>query len=77
MVYRVECGDCDASYVNETRRRLETRLAELRRAVERGEVNASALVEHVLWNSGHHINWDSMAVLGVSSPHKAEELFEL
>ena len=68
VVYKVECGCCSALYAGETKRRLESRLAEHWKAVQRGEVNASALAEHV-WNIGHHVNWDSMEVLGVSSRH--------
>ena len=68
VVYKVECGCCNASYVGETKRRLESRLAEHRKAVQKGEVNASALAEHV-WNVGHHVNWDSMKVLSVSGRH--------
>ena len=64
-VYKVECGCCNALYVGETKRKLESRLVEHQKAVQRGEVNVSALVKHV-WNSGHHVNLDSMAVVGVS-----------
>ena len=54
--------------VGETKGRLESRLAEHLKAVQRGEVNISALAEHA-WNSGHHVDWDSMAVVGVSYWH--------
>ena len=66
VVYEVECDCCNALYVGETKRTLESRLDEHWKAVQRGEVNASALVEHA-WNASHHVNWDSTEILGVSS----------
>ena len=75
VVYKVECGGCNASYVGETKRRLESRLAEHRKAVQRGEVNASALAEHV-WNAGHQVDWDSMKVLDASSRHHSRLALE-
>ena len=68
VMCKLECGCCNASYVGETKRRWESRLAEHGKAVRRGEVNASTLVKNV-WNAGHQDNWDSMKVLGVSSRH--------
>ena len=68
VVYKVECGHCNASYVDEAKRRLESRLAEQQRVSQRGKVNVSAVAEHV-WNSGHNVNLDSMAVVCVSCQH--------
>ena len=62
----VKFSGCDASYLGKTRRNLETRLAEHRMAVQRGDVDVSTLAEHV-GKEGHHVSWESMAVLKVSS----------
>ena len=32
--------------------------------MERGETNVSALADHA-WRVGHHIDWDSITILGV------------
>ena len=70
VVYKVDSRCCNAlyMYVSETKRRLQSRLDEQRKAVQRGEVNISALAKHA-WSSGHHIDWDSTAVLDVSRWH--------
>ena len=59
VVYEVPCI-CGDVYVGETKRSLETRLKQHRRAAERGE--KSALVEHA-WEAGHVIEWESARVI--------------
>ena len=39
VVYKVEYGCCNASYVGETKKKLESRLVEHQKAVQRGKVN--------------------------------------
>ena len=65
VVYKVKCKECKASYVGETTRRLETRMTEHRRAVQRGETNILALADHA-WRVNHQIDWNSTTVLGVN-----------
>ena len=52
VVYCIPCADCPASYVGETKRRLGKRMDEHWRAVQRAEVEVSALAEHA-WKSDH------------------------
>ena len=60
VVYKINCRDCDASYVGRT---LKTHVSEHHRTMEKRDFSASALVrEH-----DHHINWTSVCVLGVES----------
>ena len=46
MVYEVPCEDCDRSYIGESGRSLEVRLAEHQRHVRKGEITRSAIAEH-------------------------------
>ena len=75
MVYKVKCKECEASYAGETTRKLETRMTEHRRAVQRGGTNMSALADHA-WTVGHQIDWDSTTVLGVNSRYYARLALE-
>ena len=68
IVFKVEWCCCNALYAGDTNWRLESRLAEHQRVLQTGEINVSAVVEHV-WNSGHHINWDPIAILGINCRH--------
>ena len=45
-LYKINCHDCDASYVGETGRALKTRVSEHRRAMEKRDFSASALAQH-------------------------------
>ena len=55
VVYKINCRDCDASYVGETGRALKTHVLEHRRAMEKRDFYASALVQHA-WEHDHHID---------------------
>ena len=62
VIYRVPCKQCDKVYVGQTGRSLECRLKEHKRAVKCGNVDASAMAEHV-WNEGHQVDWEAAGVL--------------
>ena len=72
VVYKINCRDCDASYVGEMGRALQTRVSEHRRAMEKMDFSAFALVQHA-WEHDHHIDWTSTCVLGVLSLTTSQE----
>ena len=53
-------------HFGETIRRLDTRLDEHREACRRGELEKSAIAEHV-WRNQHVIKWNETSLLGKSS----------
>ncbi|PFX24444.1 hypothetical protein AWC38_SpisGene10962 [Stylophora pistillata] len=55
-IYKINCSDCQASYVRETGRNLATRLTEHRQATRKGDVNH--IPEHHR-HTNHNIDWDS------------------
>ena len=64
-VYRIKCSDCQASYIGETGRNLNTRLTEHKRATRNGDANNYIAVHHQLTN--HNIDWDSAQCLTYST----------
>ena len=52
VVYKINCCDCDASYVDEMARALKTHMSEHCRVME---FSASALAQHA-WEHNHHID---------------------
>ena len=69
-MYKINCRDCDAGYVDEMGRALKTRVSEHRRAMEKRDFSASALAQHA-WEHDHHIDWTSTYVLGVESHYRS------
>jgi len=53
-VYKIKCSDCQASYIGETGRNLNTRLSEHKRATRNGDANKHIAVHHQLTN--HNID---------------------
>ena len=64
-VCKIKCSDCQASYVGETGRNLNTRLTEHKRATRNGDPNNHIAVHHQLTN--HNIDWDSAQCLTYST----------
>ena len=61
VVYKINCRDCDASYVGQTGRKLSTRLAEHRNHINRNTSQSSVITDHRL--SNHEFEWDEVVVL--------------
>ena len=55
MVYQMPCSECSKVYVGQTGRTLKHCLSEYRRALQKVDVAASTLAEHV-WSRGHQVN---------------------
>ncbi|KYN37250.1 hypothetical protein ALC56_08307, partial [Trachymyrmex septentrionalis] len=61
-VYKINCKDCNASYVGQTKRKLITRVTEHKSNLHKGPNFYSVITEHALHHS-HKINWDNTEVL--------------
>ena len=62
VVYKIQCNDCDASYVGQTRRLLKTRISEHRNDIRKSTGNRSVISEHRTLHS-HDFNWDNVKIL--------------
>ncbi|KAM7312987.1 hypothetical protein ISCGN_002910 [Ixodes scapularis] len=65
VVYKVQCGDCDATYIGETGRNRATRLKEHKRDVAKATHatrSKTELVEHC-WTTGHSFDLDNATTL--------------
>lgn len=65
VVYRVSCGECEASYIGQTGRKLGDRLAEHQNSISR-RPETSAVGLHSA-DTGHEIQWDNAEILGRDS----------
>ncbi|XP_077278940.1 uncharacterized protein LOC143906618 [Temnothorax americanus] len=62
VVYKINCGDCDASYVGQTGRQLQTRIKEHQAHIRRNTTSRSVITEHRL-ESGHDFEWNAVEIL--------------
>ena len=77
-IYKIQCSDCDAFYIGETGRQLNTRIGEHKKSVRLDGIS-SAVGEHQM-DTGHDIAWDEVSVLGIESkdyPRKIREAIEI
>ena len=68
VVYRVDCGDCERSYIGQTKNALSTRIAQHKAALRLIQPDKSALAEHSL-TEGHRVDWSSATILSRASNH--------
>ena len=69
VVYSIPCGECPWTYIGQTGRTLDHRLAEHRLALKNGDVSASAIAEHVC-AAGHQVDLSKATV--IDTHHHAE-----
>jgi tetrahydrodipicolinate N-succinyltransferase len=62
VVYRINCNDCNASYVGQTKRQLQTRLIEHKNNIKLDSIRHSVISEHIL-NKQHTFDWNNVKIL--------------
>jgi len=62
VVYQINCLDCDASYVDQTKRTLNTRMSEHKNHIRRNSTQHLVITDHRL-KSKHEFDWDNVKVL--------------
>lgn len=70
VVYKIDCRDCDASYVGQTSRLLKTRITEHRNHINRNSTQKSVITDHRI-DYAHDFKWDCIKILDTErSYHK-------
>jgi len=62
VVYKINCKDCDATYIGQTKRKLSTTVDEHKKDINKKTSNHSVITEHRL-NSNHEFNWENPIIL--------------
>jgi len=62
VVYKLACKNCDVAYVGQTKIKLNTRVAEHRKDINKKTSNHSVITEHRL-ESDHEFDWDNSIIL--------------
>ena len=69
VVYKIGCGDCEASYIGHTSKNLRDRVKQHKTATDQGKTLDSGVAEHA-WSKHHEIDWDNVKVLDQESNEK-------
>ena len=72
VVYKIDCANCDASYVGQTGRQLGTRITEHKNHIKRKVSTRSVITEHRI-EQGHEFKWGDIRVLD-TEPHYHKRL---
>ncbi|KYN13623.1 hypothetical protein ALC57_14185 [Trachymyrmex cornetzi] len=75
VVYKINCRDCDVSYVGQTRRKLKTRLSEHKKHIHSKTSTHSVITEHRLQN--HDFDWQNVEILDVKNYHNKRLILEM
>jgi len=65
VVYKIDCQNCDASYVGQIKRRLTTRIREHKNDINKKSGTLSVISSHRLQN--HEFDWDDVHILDSES----------
>jgi len=76
VVYKIECSNCDASYVGQTKRLLKDRISEHRNHIKRNSGQISVITNHRI-NFNHEFNWDNVKVLDEETNYKKRLISEM
>jgi len=62
VVYKISCNDCEASYVGQTKRQLNTRLKKHKNNVKQDKSKHSVISEHII-KYNHTFDWNNMRIM--------------
>jgi len=75
-VYMINCTNCDASYVGQTKRQLATRIKEHKGDINRKNGSLSVISNHRLENN-HEFNWSGTRILDKESSYTKRLVSEM
>jgi len=76
VVYKINCLQCDASYVGQTRRFLKSRIDEHRSHIRRNTSQTSVITEHRV-NLLHDFDWENVEVLDEEAHYNKRLISEM
>lgn len=76
VVYKIDCRDCNMSYIGQTKRHLETRVKEHKNDIKKHDSNHSVVSKHRLSNN-HDFNWSAPVILHNEKHTRKREIAEM
>jgi hypothetical protein len=69
VIYKIGCKNCDASYVGQTKRQLQTRLKEHKSNIKLDKTKHTVVSEHSV-KFDHTFDWDNARILEIEHNYK-------
>ena len=63
VVYKIDCKNCDKTYVGQKKRLLETKVNEKQKNQNYNEKYHNIISKHIEENNGHNIDWENVNIL--------------
>ena len=76
VVYKIDCHDCDASYVGQTKRQLRTRIREHKADIKKRSGSPSVISCHKIEHD-HEFDWDNATILDSEPSYKKRLISEM
>jgi len=76
IVYKINCNNCEASYVGQTKRQMKTRVKEHYNNIKLDKSKHSVISEHIV-NFNHNFDWDNIKILDIESNYNKRLVSEM
>jgi len=76
IVYKINCTNCDQTYIGQTKRHLDTRIKEHKNNIKNASGNHSVVTNHRL-SFDHDFEWDKPIILHREKNRKKREIAEM
>jgi len=76
VVYKINCLNCDASYISQTKRLLKSRISKHRNHIKRNSTQISVIFNHRL-DLDHDFDWNNVEVLDEETNYKKRFISEM
>jgi len=76
IVYKINCNNCDASYVRQTKRKMRTKIKEHQNNIKLDKSKHSVITEHIL-DFNHNFDWDNIKILDTESNYNKRLISEM
>ena len=76
IVYKIECKDCNYSYVGQTKRKLKTRLKEHIKDLKKPIESLSVISNHRI-DKDHRMDWDNTKILDSERSYYKRSISEM
>ena len=76
VVYKINCVNCESSYIGQTKRKLKTRIKEHKADIRKPTSEISVVSRHQL-NEMHELDWDNIRILDTEQSLMKRRIFEM